>query len=138
MKMSILDRSNYFKGLLLLVAKDAVVTEPEKKLMTSIGHTLGFESKFCNEAIRDILSNKHISPEPPKFSNDSIARTFLKDGFRLILSDPGIDERELVWLKSVAEMNNIPIEWFEQEWNQTEKSHDNFSYDSNLELEKFI
>jgi hypothetical protein len=115
MKISIIDASNYFKGLLLLIRKDNKITEPEIKLIKQIGKKLGFEKEFCEGAINEIINNEYIVDTPSLFSNKDIAEKFIKDGFSIALSDNEIHAAEEEWLKSTAEKNNIDFEWFIRE-----------------------
>ena len=68
MNISVVDASNYFKGLLLLIRKDRKVTESEVEFMRHIGKALGFERQFCENAIQGILENEHIRDQPPRFA----------------------------------------------------------------------
>lgn len=115
MKISVLDGSNYFKGLLLLIRKDNKITSEEHELMTRIGKTLGFEKGFIENAIHELLENRYISITPPLFSSQEIAEKFLKDGLIIAASDSEIHSREKEWLLSVAERNNIEKSWLLQE-----------------------
>jgi len=107
--------SEYFRGLLLLIGKDRKISEPEIILMKRIGEALGFEKEFCNNAIHEILENKHVSIEPPKFSTNDLAKKFIKDGLMLADSDSEIHAFEENWLKATAEKNCIDVEWFLRE-----------------------
>lgn len=122
MNISVLDGSNYFKGLLLLIRKDKKITKEEHKLMTRIGKTLGFEKMFIENAIQEILDNRHISMTPPVFSTQEIAEKFLKDGLIIAASDSEIHPREEGWLLSVAEINNIEKSWLSAEKNSILKN----------------
>lgn len=115
MDISVLDGSNYFKGLLLLIRKDNKITKKEQELITHIGITLGFEKMFVENAVNEILDNKYISTVPPVFSTREIAEKFLKDGFTLAASDREIHPHEEAWLYSVAGKNNIGKEWLIEE-----------------------
>ena len=86
MKIPLIDRSNYFRGLLLLIRKDRKVENPEIQLMKQIGKTLGFEPAFCENAITSILENKYILDETPIFSTKEIATLFIKDGLYLAIT----------------------------------------------------
>ena len=66
--MTILDKSNYFKGLILLARKDNIIAKQERELLQSVGKSLGFEENFCNDSINYILENEYVSKDPPKFS----------------------------------------------------------------------
>ena len=115
MKITLLDRSNYFRGLLLLISRDRKVTGPEIVLMERIGKTLGFEREFCKAAIRDILHNKHIAESPPRFSTKSLAKKFVRDGLTLAAADLETHASEEQWLRSVSAMNGLPALWFLKE-----------------------
>ena len=107
MEISLIDRSLYFKGLLLLIRKDREIHEKEKKLMLRIGAIMGFEKKFCRNAIREIMDNKNISDLPPHFSSSEMARCFIPDGIIISLADKEIHDAEISWLKEVAQINGI-------------------------------
>lgn len=107
MKASLLDRSLYFKGLLILIRQDRSIREPEKKLMLRIGAIMGFEKKFCKNNINEIMNNKNIDDSPPVFSRSEIARFFIHDGLIISAVDKDIHENELAWLKKVAAVNGI-------------------------------
>lgn len=124
MKISVIDASNYFKGLLLLIGKDRRITDPEIALVQRIGKTFGFEKVFCDNAIRDILENKFILDVPPEFSKKELAKKFIKDGLRLAASDNEIDPSEEEWLLSIAEQNRLGTQWFYEEMQRTKKGSD--------------
>ncbi|HPD57321.1 MAG TPA: hypothetical protein P5294_05775 [Smithellaceae bacterium] len=107
MKASLLDRSLYFKGLLILIRQDRAIREPEKKLMLRIGASMGFEKKFCRNNINEIMNNKNIDDSAPVFTRPEIARFFIHDGLIISAVDKDIHENELVWLKKVAAANGI-------------------------------
>jgi uncharacterized tellurite resistance protein B-like protein len=115
MKISVLEASNYFKGLLLLIRKDRKISQIETELMKRIGKTLGFEKEFCDGAIRDILANKFIEDTPPEFSTKELALKFIKDGFSVAFADNEFDPSEEQWLRFTAERNRIEPEIFSRE-----------------------
>jgi len=112
MNISIIDRSNYFKGLLLLIRKDRRITESEIQLMKRIGRTLGFDHEFCDNAIHDILENNYIVDEPLTFSTKDLTGKFIKDGLAIASSDNEIHAFEKEWLKSIAKKNGLSLTWF--------------------------
>ena len=114
MEIPQIDRSNYLKGLLILAKKDCQLTEQEKKIIKHFAKKLGFSSDFYNETIENLLANKYIGEEPIKFSNRKIAKSFLEDGIRLIISDNFPDESEINWMLQTAELNSIEKDWLEQ------------------------
>lgn len=113
MKISLMDRSLYFKGLMLLIRKDRVVGEEERALMMRIGRLFSFEKGFCQEVIDEILTNRHVIDEPPLFSDPAIARCFIQDGLKLSLSDGQIHDTEWQWLETVVEKNGLDQSWYE-------------------------
>jgi len=115
MKITVIDASNYFKGLLLLIRKDHKITDMEIQVMKRIGKTLGFEPKFCDNAINEILKNKYIEDTAPEFTTKEIAMKFIKDGLALASSDVEVHHNEQKWLKATAEKNGLDINWFYRE-----------------------
>lgn len=115
MNITILDASNYFKGLLLLIRKDGRVESAEAELMKHVGKVLGFEPRFCENAISEILENKHIVDEPPAFSSKQLAAMFIKDGLMVALSDGELHPGEKQWLAATATRNGMDAAVIEQE-----------------------
>jgi hypothetical protein len=115
MNISVIDRSNYFKGLLLLIRKDRRITDSEIQLIQHVGKALGFEREFCRKAIHDILENNSIMDAPPEFSTKELAIKFIKDGLTIAFSDNELHPFEKEWLRSVAKKNGIDVLWFRHE-----------------------
>jgi hypothetical protein len=107
MRISLIDRSLYLKALMLLIRKDLQVHGEERNMMLHIGAILGFDHGFCEETIDAIVDNKHVNDEPPLFSEEGIARCFVKDALRICLADGETHEEELQWVKAVAVINGI-------------------------------
>lgn len=138
MTLDVLDRSNYLKGLLVLIGKDNLVSDEERELVMKAGNKLGFEKQFCITAINEILENEYISNEPPVFSDKIIAKSFIIDGIRLAFADHDYDDRELEYLKSIAKSNKIYGPWFDslikEEWKNKSLTKDSLY----LEIEKHL
>jgi hypothetical protein len=132
MKITRVDASNYYRGLLLLIRKDGKVTDTEKELTRRIGKSLGFEKEFCDNAIQEILENKFIVDSPPEFSSTELAKKFIKDGLTLASSDDEILAPEEEWLKSTAKKNGLSLEWFFRERQNTAKTK---GLDAHLEVD---
>jgi hypothetical protein len=115
MKIKIIDGSNYFRGLLLLIRQDRKITESEIQLMRRIGKTLGFEREFCENAIHEILDNKHVPDTTPEFSSVELAMRFIKDGLAIAHSDAEVHPSEEEWLRLTAKNSGIDSDWFETE-----------------------
>ncbi|MEW6367891.1 MAG: hypothetical protein AB1714_24945 [Acidobacteriota bacterium] len=107
MKMSFLDRSHYYRGLLVLARKDQLLDSRERELLMRLGRLLDFDPRFCEAAIDDLLKNPHLSEKPFRFSDRGIAECFVHDAIRLALVDGQIGPGELTWLKAVARANGI-------------------------------
>lgn len=132
-----LDRSNYFKGLLLLIAKDHKVSEAEKNLIFTVGKTLGFEKSFFEGAVKDLFENDYIDQNPPVFSQKSYAEAFLKDGIKFAFLDNDLNGQEFDWLHSVAEKNGISNDWLKAEFHSY-VNHRNITDSFQLEIQKFF
>lgn len=111
MKISLLDRSLYYKGLMVLIRQDREIHEKEKKIMMDIGKKLGFDRKFCAKTMAGILVNRYITDAPPRFSKVGVARCFLLDSLKLSAADGQIHEAEISWLTSVAKNNGLADFW---------------------------
>lgn len=132
------DRSNYFKGLLLLIGKDFVISKEERSLLKSIGKTLGFENKFIENSIINLLENQYIVDEPPEFSNKEIAKIFIRDGIKLAISDKELHPFELEWLKDAVKVNDLKPQWFSSQLESIVKSSPLENLDSSLELNNLV
>ena len=115
MKISAQEGSEDFRGLLLLISKDRVITESEVTLMKRVGKALGFEQEFTEEAIGSILDNSYIKSDPPTFSSENISKRFIRDGLAIARSDNGIHRVEAEWLKAVSDHNGLDPSWFSAE-----------------------
>ena len=76
-----------------------------------IGKILGFESGFCENAIKDIINNKHVIDSPPLFSETRVALCFLRDGLKLAIVDGQLHKAETDWLEFVADKNDLSSLW---------------------------
>lgn len=136
--MTQLDKSNYFKGLLILIGKDRKISDVEKTSLRKIAKILGFNKEFCDNAISELLENEYIIESPPEFSNQEIAKAFIIDGIKIAFSDKELHIFELNWLKSISEKNSLDKEWclLRLNENQTGKNNiDRFEIESLLESE---
>lgn len=114
MKMTMLEKSECFRGFLLLIAQDRKVSIEEKDLLRRIGKALDFEGRFCEEAMNDLLDNEFISRDPPRFSRREYAEAFLLDCIRIAGSDKEIHPKERMWLLRIAEANGLSASWVDQ------------------------
>ena len=137
MEFSLLDKSNYLKGLLIIARKDNQLAESEKNILKNIAERLGFASDFYEETIKNLLVNEHIKDEPIKFANTKIAASFISDGLKLAFSDKKIHGAEIDWLKATAVQNSLEENWFNTEFEMI-REESNKSINSELTLYSII
>jgi len=113
LKITIQDKSNYFRGLLVLVGQDRIIHKEEKIKILNLGKLLGFEENFVKESVNNLLENNFINFEPPKFSSKEIAKRFIKDAVNIALIDDDLHLFELEWIKNATEINEVDHEYFE-------------------------
>ena len=118
MEITLLDKSNYLKGLLVIAKKDNKLTEPEKKIIRNIAVKLGFATDFYEETLKSLIANKYILDDSVIFSDKKIAESFVCDGLKLAFSDGIAQESEVNWLKKIAVSNNIDETWFKEKYIQ--------------------
>jgi hypothetical protein len=111
-RLSQLTKSHYYKGLLVLSRRDRVIHAREKDLMLRIGEMLGFDKRFCEATLDELLSNPNITREPVLFFNENIKECFFRDALRLALVDGNLHPAELRWLRKVAQFNGMTDQWF--------------------------
>ena len=138
MKASLIDRSNYYKGLLILIGRDRIIDEREHALMLQLGEMMDFDQRFCEAAIKDLLENKHLVDEPILFDEPKIAECFLRDALRLASIDQEIHSREMSWLDAIARTNNLPDGWLENEHKQLRESKHTRTQPDRFEIQQFI
>jgi hypothetical protein len=110
-----LDRSNYVKGLLLLMGKDKKITEEERDFLHNVAETLSFDKKFIDGAINELFENDFWGDEPPLFSQKQYAEAFLRDAIKLAFVDNDLSSEEFDWLQSIAVSNGLSNEWLKNE-----------------------
>lgn len=113
-----LDRSNFFRGILVITTKDGKISEAERNYVLKVGKDLGFEKKFCQSAIDEVLNNKFIKLTPPEFSDKSLIEKFLIHGIELAYADSHFHPKEIDFLRETAIKNGYPEEWFNEKINE--------------------
>ena len=84
MYSQLIDKSNYFRGLLLLASRDNKISEREQGSIKKIARILNYEQEFVENALSGLLENQYISKEPPEFADKEFARAFIKDGIKMV------------------------------------------------------
>lgn len=113
MNIPLLDRSNYLKGLFITAKLDKQLCDKEKEFIKNISDKLGFAQDFYKETIRGLLTNNYLLNDPIKFSDEKIARSFLKDAVKLAMVNDILKDAEINWLKKTAALNNIDEEFID-------------------------
>lgn len=124
-KMTMREKSDCFRVFLLLIGSDRIISGGEKQILLDIGRKLDFAFDFCEEAISDLLENKHIDQSPPLFSHPEFAKSCLQDCLRIASVDSTIHPREMEWIKSIARANGITSEWLYEQIKAQAGSHGN-------------
>ena len=132
------ERSKYFKGLLILMIKDRKIEAVERDILVKVGNLLGFERKFCENAINDSLENEFLLDDIPSFSNVELAKSFIEDGLKLAFSDKELNPDELQYLRLTIGVNNIEEDWFIQHVKDSVIKIDDSNYFSNLSVSKYL
>ncbi len=128
MQLTLLDKSNYLKGLLVIAKKDNQLTETEKNIIRKIANKLGFATEFYEETLKSLIGNKYIVEDPIIFSSATVAESFISDGLKLVLSDINDHSEEILWLRSTAEINGIDVKNFNDRIKKVkESSHTEFA-----------
>ncbi len=115
MNIPLLDRSNYLKGLFITAKLDRQLTENEKVILKKISDKLGFATDFYDETIRGLLSNKYLAEDTITFSDQTIAKSFIRDAIKLVFSDGSDTKNEIEWLRKTASANLIEEDFIENE-----------------------
>lgn len=111
MKFNLIDKSNYFRGLLIVIRKNKTVTESASRTVKRIAAVLDFNRDFVDGSLKNLLVNSHIVEDPPKFSDCLIAESFIKDGIHIALSDGILNLQQIQWLANTAQKNNLSKQW---------------------------
>lgn len=115
MNIPLIDRSNYLKGLFITARLDKQINEKEKEILKKVSEKLGFAKDFFDETIRGLLTNKYLTEEPIIFSDQEIAKSFIKDALKLACADNIITDEEISWLKKTAIQNSLDDNFINEE-----------------------
>jgi hypothetical protein len=138
MKLSLLSRSSYYKGLLVLLRRDRVIDDREKELMLQIGKILDFDKRFCEATIDDLLSNAHITREPVIFSDECVKDCFFRDAVRLALVDECFHPMELSWLRTMAHANGRSEQWFDGIVQEFKEKNEKADQSAPFEIQRYL
>jgi len=112
---TVLDKSNYLKGLLIVAKMNNKIDDGEKDIISNASTRFGFSQDFTNETMQNILANDFVPNTPIQFSKPDVAKEFIGECLKLVISKDDPAPRELLWLSEVAEINHLDNEWFLKE-----------------------
>jgi hypothetical protein len=138
MHLSLLNRSNYYKGLLVLLRRDRIIDARERDLLLQMGEILDFDRRFCEATIDGLLSNAHITREPVIFSDERIKECFFRDALRLALVDGYLHPMELCWLRTVAHANNQSDQWLDAMIRDSEEKTEAWNHSTPFEIQPYL
>jgi hypothetical protein len=138
MNLSLLNKSNYYKGLLVLLRRDRIIDAREKDLLLQLGKVLDFDRRFCEATIDELLSNTHITREPVIFSDEQIKECFFRDAIRLALIDGYLHPMELRWLRTVAHANNQSNQWLDAIIRESEAKKEVPGHSTPFEIQRYL
>jgi len=118
---TILDKSNYLKGLLIVAKMNNKIDEGEKDIIANVSSRFGFSQDFLTEAMQTILANDFVSNTPIQFSKPVVAEKFIQECLQLVNSKDDPAPRELLWLSEVAKINELDYDWFLKEKRASQK-----------------
>lgn len=138
MKASLIDRSSYYRGLLVLIGRDRIIHPDEHRLMLQFGRMLDFDRRFCEAAIADLLDNEYINETPIHFDDPELAECFLRDAVRISLIDREIHDYERNWLNIVAKANNLSVDWLDNEYARIQQTPSPDTSPDSFEIYKYL
>lgn len=107
----IMDKSNYLRGLLLLIRMDKNVWDHENDFFMQEAEALGFDKEFSRNALRDLIINKYIETAPPRFFDKRFAVRFIMRGMQMLNNNLRIHPSEIGFLINVARENGLSDKW---------------------------
>jgi len=113
MKLPLAEKSEYYKGLLVLSRRDRIIDDRERDFLIRVGERLDYDRRFCEATVDELLTNAHISRIPVVFSSDVIKECFFRDALRVALMDGCIHPAELRWLQQTAQANGKSNQWLD-------------------------
>jgi len=113
MKLPLAEKSDYYKGLLVVSRRDRILHERERDFLIRVGEMLDYDRRFCENTLDELLSNAHISRTPVVFSSEIIKECFFRDALRVAYMDGCIHPAELRWLRQAAQANGKSNQWLD-------------------------
>ncbi len=132
-----IDKSNYLRGLLILIKRDRNINEIEKERIKELSKILGFNGSFVENAINELLENEYLVENPPKFKNHRLAEAFIKDAIKIAFFENVLNIYKLHWLSEFAADNDLSKQWLFMELEQfIENTNTHFS--DGFEIQNYL
>lgn len=106
-----IDKSNYLRGLLILIRKDKNVWDHEHAFFLEESSTLGFDREFSLNALKELIGNKYIDNTPPVFYDKKYAARFIIRSLFMISQNYKIHPEEINFLTHTARLNQLSDKW---------------------------
>jgi hypothetical protein len=137
MVLNALDKSNYLKGMLVLMKKRYTIEETIDRTVKYMTELLDFNQAIIDESIKALMTNNSIADDPPTFSDFQIAESFLKDGIHVVFLDGTLNFKQIDWLINTAKINNFSEQWIFIELEEYYYKHE-LNENTSFEIQKFL
>ena len=137
MVLNALDKSNYLKGMLVLMKKRYTIEETIHRTVKYMTELLDFNQAIIDESIKALMTNNSIADDPPTFSDFQIAESFLKDGIHVVFLDGTLNFKQIDWLINTAKINNFSEQWIFIELEEYYYKHE-LNENTSFEIQKFL
>jgi hypothetical protein len=138
MTLPLIEKSNYFRALLVLSRRDRIIDNEEKKLLLRIGQILDFDKRFCEATINDLLVNPNISRNLIIFTNERLKESFFRDALRVALCDGDLHPAEYRWLRQTAHANGWTNQKLESIIREFQRSEIGKNHSALFEIQKLL
>ena len=137
MVLNALDKSNYLKGMLVLMKKRYTIEETIDRTVKYMTELLDFNQAIIDKSIKALMTNNSIVDDPPTFSDFQIAESFLKDGIHVVFLDGTLNFKQIDWLINTAKINNFSEQWIFIELEEYYYKHE-LNENTSFEIQKFL
>ena len=101
------DRSEFLRGLSVIIRKNNCENIDEKTMFLTIGKYFGFEKGFCEKSLQHLMVNKYISEKPPVFSTEFIAESIINEVTKIMSQTHPMSDTTVELLQLAANVNTV-------------------------------
>jgi hypothetical protein len=138
MTLSLIEKSNYFRALLVLSRRDRIIDDEEKDLLLRIGQILDFDKRFCEATINELLVNPNISRNPIVFTDERLKESFFHDALRVAFCDGNLHPAEYRWLRRTAHANGWTNQRLDSIIREFQRNGIREDHDALFEIQKLL